>query len=418
MLRRLRFCLPMLALALSLSSAMAFADDECNPNLKDSVQVFDAATLNTVAGRQQLAHDRACGIRAQVVNAFNLTKFTMLYNFAGQPDGKTPYGIFQDAFGNLYGTTTLGGKYNKGAVFEISPASSGGVTESVLYSFGATSTDGTNPRAALVQDAFGNFYSTTWGGGTSSLGTVFELSPGIGGAWNESILFDGSGHSMTTPVFDSVGNLYGVGYQGTATNIQTSVFELSPVSGGTWNFSTLSTFPGFAENYGILARDGAGNLYGAAIEGANLTKGGCGWIFKVDAQGNYTDLYDFGSPGDVLADCGPSGAPVLDAYGNLYGTTQGSAIGTGFSGTVWKLSPAPAGGVCPSGTNTGHGWCETVLYVFQGASDGAYPYAGVVSGCCRQSLWHDADRRKCYRQRGLRSVVRAQPERHGAYGPA
>jgi hypothetical protein len=406
MLRRLFSYLPMLAL--SLSSALAFAGDVC-PASKNSIRFFDAAALHTAAGRQQLARDRACGYRIQFLpspgqtpkpvvaigkhstgnakktkahpnlsNAFGLTQFTVLYNFAGKPDGNNPNGLFQDASGNLYGTTESGGQNDPqnggdGTFFEISPVSGGSVTENVLYSFGKTSTDGIEPGAGLAQDASGNFYSTTVWGGASGGGTVFELSSGSDGTWNESILFDGSGLSFTTPVFDSAGNLYDTGFTFDSNfNESNTVFELSPVSGGTWKFSPLITVPGVAENYGTQARDGAGNVYGTVAWENGYA--GCGWIFKVDAAGNYTDLYDFGAAGDNPQDCNPSGAPVLDANGNLYGTT----LGTYLSGTVWKLSPAPAGGVCPSGTIPGNGWCENVLYVFKGESDGASPWAGVT----------------------------------------
>jgi uncharacterized repeat protein (TIGR03803 family) len=51
-------------------------------------------------------------------------------------------------------------------------------------------------------------------------------------------------------------------------------------------------------------------------------------------------------------------AVIQDAQGNLYGETQGGAYGT-----VFKLSPTDK---------------ETVLYKFQGGSDGAYPYGGLI----------------------------------------
>jgi uncharacterized repeat protein (TIGR03803 family) len=65
--------------------------------------------------------------------------------------------------------------------------------------------------------------------------------------------------------------------------------------------------------------------------------------------------------------CSPEGGVVLDAAGNLYGTTFGGGPGGSGYGTVYKLSPGS------NGT-----WTETTLHVFTGRSDGADPTAGVI----------------------------------------
>jgi uncharacterized repeat protein (TIGR03803 family) len=109
---------------------------------------------------------------------------TVLYSFQHyySPDGANPYnGVIFDAAGNLYGTTIYGGVSNQtrlqyGTVFELSPSTGGGWTETVLHSFGK-GTDGRYPRCSLVSDAAGNIYGTTQGGGIYGYGTVFELSP-------------------------------------------------------------------------------------------------------------------------------------------------------------------------------------------------------------------------------------------------
>src|ERR1019366_6272522 len=91
-------------------------------------------------------------------------------------------GLIFDAAGNLYGTTYGGGTYTSctssdycGTVFELTPAAGGGWTETVLHSFG-NGTDGWAPYAGLIFDAAGNLYGTTYGGGTYSGGTVFEVT--------------------------------------------------------------------------------------------------------------------------------------------------------------------------------------------------------------------------------------------------
>src|SRR5271165_6316370 len=153
---------------------------------------------------------------------------TVLYNFgtvAG--DGANPSGsLIFDAAGNLYGTAANGGANGLGIVFELSPgASAGGAwTEKVLYSFQGGTTDGANPeRVTLVRDAKGNLYGTTKFGGAygsnTAGGTVFELSPGTGGAWTEKVVYSfGSGIDAAQPVagvtLDAAGNLYGTTFGG------------------------------------------------------------------------------------------------------------------------------------------------------------------------------------------------------------
>jgi uncharacterized repeat protein (TIGR03803 family) len=117
-----------------------------------------------------------------------------------------------DKAGNMYGTTCLGGTYNDGTVFEMSPKGSNW-TESVLFSF--DDTDGFSPSTALVMDASGNLYGTATYGGANNNGVVFELSPGEDGQWTETTLhtFDfstGDGNwPNATLIFDAKGNLYG-----------------------------------------------------------------------------------------------------------------------------------------------------------------------------------------------------------------
>jgi uncharacterized repeat protein (TIGR03803 family) len=111
----------------------------------------------------------------------------VLYSFgASATDGTVPSaGVIFSSAGDLFGTTTDGGANKKGTVFELLPATGGGWTEKILYSFGATGADAASPNAALVFDSKGNLYGTTAQGGTIGMGTVFELSPSASGAWTE-----------------------------------------------------------------------------------------------------------------------------------------------------------------------------------------------------------------------------------------
>jgi uncharacterized repeat protein (TIGR03803 family) len=104
-----------------------------------------------------------------------------LYSFQIAPDGNTPFSnLIFDKSGNLYGTTTLGGPFGEGTVFELSPQLGGGWSETILFGFRAR--DGNDPVAGLVFDNAGNLFGTTEFGGTGN-GVVFELSPQSGGGW-------------------------------------------------------------------------------------------------------------------------------------------------------------------------------------------------------------------------------------------
>ncbi len=83
-------------------------------------------------------------------------------------------GLVQGTDGKLYGTTTLGGKYGCGALFQITT----GGDYTLLYSF--PSQLGTSPFAAPVQDTNGLFYGTTSAGGKFGFGSVYSLDMGLG----------------------------------------------------------------------------------------------------------------------------------------------------------------------------------------------------------------------------------------------
>jgi len=337
---------------------------------------------------------------------------TVLYSFGVSPDGQVPYsGLIIDKSGNLYGTTESGGTHGFGTVFEVTPSTE---AETVLYSFlGSQSGDGAYPYAGLVMDAAGSLYGTTNGGGANSVGTVFKLSPakterilhsfsqssdgyapfyaslaidakgnlygttGAGGTnfvgtafkvrptGAESLLYSfcsqgncTDGLSPDAGLIDKKGNFYGTTAGGGA-NASGTVFELTSTGTETVLYSFNSAVEGYTPLAGLIM-DKQGNLYGTTNVGGTH---GFGTVFEVNpSTGTETVLYNFGSQtgdGQNPQYCGL----VMDARGNLYGTTTyGGAHGFG---TVFRLKPS-------TGT-------ETVLYSFGSQTgDGHFPWAGLV----------------------------------------
>lgn len=250
-------------------------------------------------------------------------------------------------------------------------ASSQSAHERVLDSF-QSGFDGAGSRAKLLADGTGGFYGTTeFGGGgcQSGCGTVFHLTRGSNGQYVERVVHRFLGaKDGTNPqaglVADATGALYGTtlsGGNGCSIPGCGSVYKLTPLHGGGFSETVIYRFAGGntgANPSADLLVDRSGNLIGTANGGAY----GAGIVFELTPKnGAYVEtvLYAFGAqPGDGAY---PSGAPIVDADGNVYGCT--SAGGAAASGTAYRLSPGP------------QGYTETVVYSFSGGTDGASPNA-------------------------------------------
>lgn len=184
-----------------------------------------------------------------------------------------------------------------------------------------------------------------------------------------------NGTGPTGLASDAQGNFYGATYQGGLYGNGT-VFKLSPGSNGQWTETVLYNFGGYAGDgvapFAPVILDAAGNIYGTTTFGGG-SGDGFGTVFEVSpaANGTWTEkiLYAFqGLPNDGLY---PYVGLAMDAAGNLYGITQegGSGncnqYGVDNCGTVYELSPESDGT-----------WTEKVIYNFQSTS--AVPLAGVV----------------------------------------
>lgn len=321
-----------------------------------------------------------------------------------------------DSTGSLYGLAG-GGVNNAGAIFKLTPSRTGNWTESVIYSFLNSDYPGSN----IVFDLSGNLYGTMAGSGTC--GAVYQLVPSSDGSWTQNIVFsftDGAtqGCYPENIIFDpATGSLYGTA--GAGANSSGTVFELTRVAGGGWNFNLVHSFLDSRSDgntpSGALTLDSSGNLYGTTVYGGSYNAGTVfrfaygadGWIESIlynftggfnggapeagvifDRLGNLygTSYYDGGddvgnvfkltpTKGDWVIHVihtftgGPDGsqpAPfnlAIDSAGNLYGTTE---LGGLYNyGVAYKLAPS-----------TGGKWKETVLHVFTNGIDGGNPDCG------------------------------------------
>ncbi|HEX4157855.1 MAG TPA: choice-of-anchor tandem repeat GloVer-containing protein [Rhizomicrobium sp.] len=261
------------------------------------------------------------GILAAIVSAHASTSENVLHKFQGASDGSIPQaGLIADSAGNLYGTTAAGGG---GTGCDDSKLGCGTVfeipvkgKETVLHAF-AGGCDGAFPVGVVKNDSQDNLYGTTEGGG------ICNNDGGYG-----------------------------------------TVFKLAP--GGAE--SLLYAFQGATDGnapLGNISLDPQGNVYGATEFGGNVAVCGfgCGVVFEVTPTGAETVVHAFQGGADGLE---PLAGVIMDGSGNLFGTTDGGG-GSGNCpagcGTVFEIAP--------DGT-------ETVLYAFQGGTDGAFPRSSLI----------------------------------------
>jgi uncharacterized repeat protein (TIGR03803 family) len=242
-------------------------------------------------------------------------------------------------------------------MFPVTTMAAGG---KIIHDFDSLP-NGYQPNGNLVSDTKGNFYGVVWVGGSIGTGGVYEVSPNSHGGWTQKMIynfgFTGAANPVGSLIIDSAGNLYGLGGSGYG-----SVFELSPQSNGQWSESAIFTLQGKNGDFpvGGLVMDSSGNLYGVTEDGGPQS---CGVAYKLSpgAKGwTQTLVYAFQCSTNLWS---PDGALILDAKGNLYGTT--SQGGSGY-GTVYELSPSTSG------------WSVQVLYAFSGGSDGYGPKGSLV----------------------------------------
>jgi uncharacterized repeat protein (TIGR03803 family) len=310
------------------------------------------------------------------------------------------------------------------------PSDASDMSFKTLYSFcaqgGASCTDGANPLSGVTKDAAGNLYGTTSAGGAYGWGTVFELVPSVG-PWGQtfysekvlhSFCSQGSGYCtdggfpiLWNLIMDASGNLYGTTIYGGAHSVylgapgssgypSTSgyagvVFELSPNANKTnWTYRVLYSFcaqggagctDGRGPQSGVIMGP-SGRLYGTASEGgaqnSNCRNGACGVVFELTPNADKstwteTVLYAFCKQGGAIcADGANPHSGVRFALGGLLGNADlgggaysnqaGGAPGAGSGGNVFLLTDDAQGAP----------WTYKVLYSFcsqPNCADGSDP---------------------------------------------
>jgi len=292
---------------------------------------------------------------------------TTLYSFCAQPDcvdGDTPFApLVQATDGNFYGTTFEGGTYNAGTVFKVTP--SGTLTTLHTFCSQPNCTDGYEPFGGLVQATDGNFYGTTEGSGVNVYGTVFRITPS--GALTTLHTFEGSPADGAVPSATLVqaadGSLYGT-TQGGGANQNCiegcgTVFKIT--SSGTlttlYSFCSQANCADGGQPLAGLVQATDGSFYGTTTLGGARNDG---TVFKITSSGTLTMLHSFCSQTNCADGNSSDTGLVQGTDGNLYGVAV--LGGANNVGTVFKITPTGS---------------LTTLYNFDGIH-GATPQGSLV----------------------------------------
>jgi uncharacterized repeat protein (TIGR03803 family) len=323
----------------------------------------------------------------------------ILHSFTGGLDGAFPNTLAVSKGGILYGTTFGGGPGQStgsgyGVVFKLTPPTTSGAgwKETVMYTFckQTNCTDGNNPNDGPILVG-GDLYGTTGYGGANGYGTVYQVTTAATPAFTSLYSFKGGSTDGADAYYGLVANksgtLYGETHGGGGTGCGGSgcgtVYEITPpaAAGDPYTETVLYSFPGGDDGQdpsGRLTVSGADLLgvagggtynYGIVYKLAPPTTGTV-WTETVLTSFDPGALY--GVPGGTYA----NGSLVAGANGSIYGTTYGGGdpnlqLGYYFPGTIFELTPP---------IETGGAWVQSLLYSFQGGTDGLTPEWGLIVG--------------------------------------
>jgi uncharacterized repeat protein (TIGR03803 family) len=286
--------------------------------------------------------------------------YERLHSFDSEGGGGTPYGpLLESAPGVLHGVASSGGATGgRGVIFTLNTDGTG---FRVLRTFTGGTADGAVPYGGVTRGTDGALYGTTWVGGMADLGVVYRIQAD-GNGYEVLEHFNAGGGDPVTPYAGlaqgSDGAFYGTSWSGGNWGLGT-VYRILPEDG---QVEVIRHFAGGAADgevpYGGVIEGSDGILYGATVQGGTAD---LGVIYKLNKDGSGFDV--------LRSFQGTSGGAywsystlIEGSDGLLYGTTlMGGGAGRG---VVFRIS------------RTGGNY--SVLRNFQGGTDGAHPYAGVV----------------------------------------
>jgi len=367
-----------------------------------SVAAITGSTVSAVAPGTATVMATYGGLSVSTVVTVQSAALTYLHYFGPPPDASQPNGpLLLASDGNFYGTSRAGGsnkcgdiQFPCGAVFRITPDGK----ETVLSSFGTSATDSYRPDSPLIQGKDGALYGTTANGGTYGGGTIFRIT--LGGVRTILYSFGASPTDGVVPngvIQADDGNFYGTTASGGANHSDHipqsggnagTVFRVTPDGVETVLHSFGASVGDGVEPLGPVIQASDGNFYGTTIDGGANGCGvsvdipnSCGTVFRMTPSGAVTIIHSFGAKGDGVA---PQGPVVQGPDGALYGTTpSGGALMAPRGGTVYRVTLAGN---------------ETVLHSF-GISladgEGPSPFISVASDGNLYGTTHSGGANQC-----------------------
>ena len=268
----------------------------------DGAQPYNGVTLDAqgnlygtaVTGGTGSACEGGCGVVYKLTRSGSSWSQSVIYDFTGGNDGSGPgAGLTFDASGNLYGMTPTGGAFGLGVIYKLTPQAGGTWTQTVIHAFTGGNDGATGSAGRLLYDG-GVFYGAATVGGANGKGTVFKLVAGPNGSWRLRTLYAFKGTPDAALPYgalirDAAGNLYGTTYYEGAYGYG-AVYQLSPRPNGQWRERVIYSFKSGTDGaYPIshLNLDASGNLYGTTSEGG-APGCSCGTIFKLTPEAGGT----------------------------------------------------------------------------------------------------------------------------------
>ena len=349
-------------------------------------------------GTAEVGNDNGHGTAYELIfdPAQQTYSFKLIYRFCQKTlgnlclDGLQPASnLIMDVNGNLYGTTTQGGKNNQGIIFELVHHNQHNYALKVLHAFcnRVNCKDGADPAAGLtyqgeeagaLYDGSASLYGTTLHGGTANnAGVAYRFTPGGGPAYQVIRNFCWVQNSCSGGAFplgltiDANGLLYGIAEEG-GRHGQGVLFRLSP-HGNRYSETILYAFCRRAgctdgrEPSGPVSIDAAGNIFGTTTRGG---KNDSGVVFELNTVRHETVLYSFCKTQPNCGDgSGPSGNIVVASNGDIFGTTEQGGNSASCCGVLFRIRAGK----------------ETVLHTFcpnPGLNcdpDGEFPFGGLIT---------------------------------------